>query len=279
MTTSRARPADELAGTVDQQPAPRPVLIERTVLDQQMARSREADPEPWGVLPALGPVLVSAAIIVVGQLVGRSLARHGHLPLGVAIGLNVGAEALMLGALLAFGRRIAARGGGWRTALGLDRIRATDWAPWGIGLAFVYLGRTVVSVVANVLTDGRATAQASNLHLTRPGPAEIVTLVLTVVVLAPITEELLFRGLLLRSFMRRLSFWPAALLSTALFGAFHVYEVHTLLGAVTLAVSVSVLGLGNCYLVRISGRLAPGIMVHAAFNAVAVAVAIVLAYR
>jgi membrane protease YdiL (CAAX protease family) len=255
------------------------VLIERTVLDQQMARSREADPEPWGVLPWLGPLLVSAAIIAVGQVVGRSMARHGHLPLGLAIGLNVGAEAVMLGAMLAFGRRIAARGGGWRTALGLDRIRARDWAPWGIGLGAVYLGRTVVGVVADVLTDGRATAQASNLHLSRPGPAEIVALVLTVVVLAPITEELTFRGLLLRSFMRRLSFWPAALLSTAIFGAFHVYEVHTVLGAVTLALSVSVLGLGNCYLVRISGRLTPGIMVHAAFNAVALGVAILLAYR
>ena len=121
-------------------------------------------------------------------------------------------------------------------------------------------------MVANGLSGGRALAQASNLHLRHVGAVEILGLVLVVVVLAPITEELMFRGLLLRSFMRRLSFWPAALISTALFAVFHVYEVHTVLGAVTLAASVGVLGLGNCWLVRITGRLTPGIMVHASLQ-------------
>ncbi|MDQ1660119.1 MAG: protease family protein [Blastococcus sp.] len=277
MTTSRSRPADELPGTAARQPAR--ALIERTILDQQVARAREADPRPWGVLPWLGPLLTSAAIIVVGQLVGGAVARQGRVPLGIGIGMTVAAEGLMMAALFAFGRGIAARGGGWRTALGLDRIRAADWAPWGLGLAFVYIGRSTVGLLANALSGGRALAQASNLHLTRPGPVAVLGLALTVVVLAPVTEELMFRGLLLRSFMHRLSFWPAALLSTALFGAMHVYEVRTALGAVTLATSVGVLGLGNCYLVRITGRLTPGIMVHAAFNAVALAVAVLLAYR
>jgi membrane protease YdiL (CAAX protease family) len=58
-----------------------------------------------------------------------------------------------------------------------------------------------------------------------------------------------------------------------------VYEVHTALGAVTLAASVGVLGLGNCYLVRITGRLTPGIMVHASFNAVVLAITVALSYR
>jgi uncharacterized protein len=31
------------------------------------------------------------------------------------------------------------------------------------------------------------------------------------------------------------------------------------------------LGLCNCYLVRITGRLTPGIMVHATYNALAIA--------
>jgi membrane protease YdiL (CAAX protease family) len=282
MTTSRPRPADGAAGTADQERAPAPparALIERTVLDQQVARGREADPQPWGVLPWLGPLLTFGAIIVVGQVVGDAVAGHGRIPVGIGIGMTVAAETLMLGALFAFGRAVAARGGGWRTAFGLDRIRAADWAPWGLGLAFVWIGRSTVGLLANALSEGRAMAQASNLHLTRPGPAAVVGLALTVVVLAPITEELMFRGLLLRSFMRRLSFWPAALLSTALFAAFHVYEVQTALGAVTLAASVAVLGLGNCYLVRITGRLTPGIMVHAAFNAVALAIAVLLAYR
>jgi membrane protease YdiL (CAAX protease family) len=255
---------------------PARVLIERTVLDQQMA---DADPRPWGVISWLGPLLTLTAIIAVGQTVGAVADRHGGVTRAVGIGMTAAAEGLMLIALLIVGRRIAVRGGGWRTALGLDRIRAGDWAPWGIGLGFIYLGRTLVGLLANALSDGKATAQASNLHLDHPGSAEIVALALIVVVLAPVSEELMFRGLLLRSFMRRLSFWPAALLSTALFSSFHVYEVRTALGAITLACSVGVLGLGNCYLVRITGRLTPGIMAHAAFNAVGLAIAVLLAYR
>jgi membrane protease YdiL (CAAX protease family) len=84
----------------------------------------------------------------------------------------------------------------------------------------------------------------------------------------------MFRGLLLRSFMRKLGFWPAALLSSLLFALFHVYEVSTLLGAVTLALSVGILGLGNCYVVRVTGRLAPAILIHATYNALALALAV-----
>jgi membrane protease YdiL (CAAX protease family) len=184
---------------------------------------------------------------------------------------------VLLAALLAFGRPIAARNGGWRPAFGLDRVRRSDWLPWITGIGFVFIGRNVVGLVANVLSGGKAAAQASNLQLAHPGPLSIAVLALTAVVLAPVAEEFMFRGLLLRTFMRRLSFWPAALLSTALFGLFHVYEVHTVLGAVTLAAEIAVLGLCNCYLVRISGRLTPGILVHASFNAIALAVAVAVA--
>jgi membrane protease YdiL (CAAX protease family) len=188
--------------------------------------------------------------------------------------LTIGAELLMLGALVAFGRPIAGRTGGWRAGFGLDWIRRIDWLPWITGFGFIYLGRTVISGLANGLTDGKALQQASNVHFGGVSPWAIALFGFVAVVLAPVTEELMFRGLLLRSFMRRMRFWPAALLSTALFALFHVYEVHTVIGAVTLACSVAVLGLGNSYLVRITGRLTPGIMAHACFNALALLVAI-----
>ena len=86
----------------------------------------------------------------------------------------------------------------------------------------------------------------------------------------------MFRGLMLRTFMRRLGFWTSAALSTALFAALHAPQVDTLAGALTLTASVGVLGLCNCYLVRITGRLTPGIMVHATYNALAVALVLAL---
>jgi membrane protease YdiL (CAAX protease family) len=42
------------------------------------------------------------------------------------------------------------------------------------------------------------------------------------VIVAPVTEELMFRGLILRGLMHRLSFTAAALLSSILFGAVHL---------------------------------------------------------
>ncbi|MCU1659424.1 MAG: Conserved rane protein of unknown function, partial [Pseudonocardiales bacterium] len=74
--------------------------------------------------------------------------------------------------------------------------------------------------------------------------------------------------------MRRMGFWPAALLSTLIFGGFHTYEVNTLVGAVTLALVVGAIGLTNCVLVRLTDRLTPGIFVHATLNGLAAAVLI-----
>jgi membrane protease YdiL (CAAX protease family) len=274
VTTSEDRTALAPSG-----PSPRTLLLERTVLDEQMRQSRRDDGRPWGVLPWLGPLLTLAALIVAGNLL------HAYAIPGSGVGrtlgdvaLAIGGEVVLIAALLGFGRPIARRNGGWRAALGLDRVRRSDWLPWITGFGFVFIGRNVVGVLANLLSDGKASGQASNVQLSHPGPLTIVVLALTAVVLAPVAEEFMFRGLLLRTFMRRLSFWPAALLSTALFGLFHVYEVHTLLGAGTLALEVAVLGLCNCYLVRITGRLTPGIMVHATFNALALVIAIVTAH-
>jgi uncharacterized protein len=277
-SSPQAGPAapDPAAGAAEGVPQAHRSLIERTVLDEQLRTARQTAPQSWGVRSWLGPLVSLAALIVgSGFLAGALPERGTGRTIGVAA-LSIGLELVLLAVLVAFGRPLAARGGGWRPTLGLDRVRRSDWLPWITGVGFAYLGRTVVSVVALALTGGRALAEASNLTGGDGSVVSIVVLVVVAVVLAPIAEELMFRGLLLRTFMHRMSFWPAALLSTLLFGGFHMYEVGTLTGAVTLACSVGVLGLVNCYLVRITGRLTPGIMVHATYNALAVAVVLLL---
>ena len=84
----------------------------------------------------------------------------------------------------------------------------------------------------------------------------------------------MFRGLLLRTFMRRMSLLAGrGALDRAVRRLPRLRGEHRR-GALTLAFSVGVLGLVNCYLVRITGRLTPGIMVHASFNALALVVAL-----
>lgn len=286
MTTLEPRPPDEPsrgtgrpavpAGAGLAAPGVQPRLLERVVLDQQVAANRAADPRPWGLRSWLGPVLSLAVLVVVSSVIAAALPEQGTgATIGVAA-LSIGLQLVLLGVLLAFGRPLAARGGGWATALGLDRLRRSDWLPWITGVGFAFLGRTIVGVLAFALSDGRAAEEASNLTGGDRDLTSIIVLVLVAVLLAPIAEELMFRGLLLRTFMHRFRFWPAAALSSVLFGAFHVYEVDTLTGAITLACSVGMLGLVNCYLVRITGRLTPGIMVHATYNALAVATVLLL---
>ena len=254
------------------------LLVARTVLDEPAQAARERDPRAWGAWTWLGPLLVLAAIVAVGEVVIPVVApRDGTGRTVVGVATAVGGELLLLAALLAFGRAVAARAGGWRAAFGFDRIRRRDLLPWILGFAMIYACRTAVVVVAAVLTDGRAVREANNLVTGSPTVLSVVVLTVTVVVLAPVTEELMFRGLLLRSFLRRMSFWPAALLSSLLFALFHVFADDTLLGAVTLAVSVGVLGLGNCFVVRMTGRLTAAMMIHATANAVALAIAFTVA--
>lgn len=130
--------------------------------------------------------------------------------------------------------------------------------------------RLVVLIVANGATHGKAARQASNLPYRHLSAAALVVLGVAVVGCAPICEEFMFRGVILRSFMQRLSFWPAAVLSSLLFGAFHAYEVSTAAGAVTLTLATGTLGLVNCVLVRLTDNLVPGILTHAVTNGLSV---------
>jgi membrane protease YdiL (CAAX protease family) len=254
--------------------------MQRAVLDEQMAASRRLDPRPWGIGPWLGPLLImagTAAVLVVVSLMVLGEPDSG-LSMTAAL-LSVAAQVALLIALVPFARQIAARGGGWRTGLGLDRIRRSDWLPWVLGVALVFLGRLVVGVVLVALAGSQDAAVTGNLQgvaVDQPRLGPLSVFALAVVVLAPIAEEVLFRGLLLRTFMRRLRFWPAALLSTALFAAFHLYQAPTVFAAVAVFASISVLGLGACYLVRVTGRLTPGMLVHATLNAVALLFAVLL---
>ena len=278
MTALSNPPSGEPATTAPVDPAPQSErgLIERTVLDEQVAASQQGERQSWGVRSWLGPLVSLAALIVLSSVAAAALPGDGTARTVGLVAVSIGMELVLFAVLWAFGRSLAARGGGWRNALGLDWVRGSDWLPWITGVGFAFLGRTVVGILATALTDGRALGEASNLTGGDDDVVSIIVLVLVAVVLAPVAEELMFRGLLLRTFMHRMRFWPAALLSTLLFGAFHMYEVDTFAGAITLACTVGMLGLVNCYLVRITGRLTPGIMVHATYNALAVAVVLLV---
>jgi membrane protease YdiL (CAAX protease family) len=243
-------------------------------LDVSVAALRERDPAPWGRRPVVVPIVATVVLIVAGQILAQFAPAHGSSRVVYAAVLSLGIEAVLAGALYFAGRSVAARAGGWGAAFGWRRPVWSDLVVALVAFCAATGIRVALGVALNLASNGRATKQAMNLHPHSVTPLGVTALFLLAVVAAPLTEEFMFRGLLLRTFMRRWSFWPAALTSAAIFGLFHTYEVSTLLGAATLAISVGAMGLVNCVVVRRTDRLAPAIMVHAASNALALVIAI-----
>jgi membrane protease YdiL (CAAX protease family) len=93
--------------------------------------------------------------------------------------------------------------------------------------------------------------------------AGVLLLFLVVAILAPIAEEIFFRGLVLRSIERRLGTRWAIVGSAALFGAAHFEPLQF--------PALFAFGLVAAFLATRTDRLGPAIWAHVAFNSVAVA--------
>jgi membrane protease YdiL (CAAX protease family) len=79
------------------------------------------------------------------------------------------------------------------------------------------------------------------------------------VAFAPFAEEYLFRGLLYKALDREWGGWPAILGSAAFFAIYH---------PVISWLPVTLLGITNAILFKRTGRLAPAVVLHMAYNAV-----------
>jgi uncharacterized protein len=248
-------------------PDPRPRL------DVAISRMRAHDPRPWGWRPAILPAIALVLLVVVTSLIAAVLDPGSYAAaLTYTALLEGGLYAVLTAVVIYSGREVARRYGGFGNAFGLRKPVWRDLAWVAAGIGMVLVARIAISVVAYQLGGTRALQQSQNLQVSHPRVGVLILLGLVACVAAPAIEETIFRGLLLRTLMWRLGFWPAALLSSVLFGAFHTYEVSTLAGALVLASVTASLGLVNCLLVRWTERLTPGIGVHTLFNALAVVV-------
>ncbi|HVM27559.1 MAG TPA: CPBP family intramembrane glutamic endopeptidase [Mycobacteriales bacterium] len=238
-------------------------------LDARIEEIRAQEGRSWGVGDALLAVLVVPLLAtVVAGLVDLGL------PVPDAVTLLVASVALCGLAVLA-GRRAAAQSGGWEAALGLDLPEWRDaWRVVGWTVALALSMVAAVGLLLLLVPPLRDAEPESNVGIVAGQP--LWTLLLTAVAavtIAPVVEELLFRGIALRGFMLRLGFWPAAVVSTAFFAVLHVQRLAA--GSVIVVVAIGVLGLGLCVLARRTGRLGPGIGVHALYNAVVFAWAVI----
>jgi membrane protease YdiL (CAAX protease family) len=237
-------------------------------LDRAVAETPDAG---WSVRLGLYPVLALVAVLLAeaALLAGTGWRPHGlprYLGFSVAALLHYAAA---LAVIATMGRVALRSSGGWGPAFGWSRPKLIDLALGAGGAVAEYLGRIAVILVLVVAVPALRGRAESNLDLSGRPTAEIVLLIILAVAIAPPVEELIFRGVLLRALMRRIRFWPAALVSSVLFAALHLYEVHTGAAMVLLFASILVFGIGQCLLVRWTGRLATSITAHAVSNAAA----------
>jgi len=236
-------------------------------LDARVAQLRVQPGRSWGAGQAVLAVLAVPAVL----LLLRGL--HLLLPELSAVALSVLGTAALAGVVVLLARPAAQESGRWSDAFGLD---LPQWADSGRVLGWAVLltlGPLAVLAGLRWAVPGLAGAVPDNASFLRyQPPMALLGYVLLAVTVAPVLEELLFRGLVLRGLMLRLGFWPAALVSSAGFGLFHAQDAGP--GSTLLIVALAVLGLGLCVLTRRTGRLGPAIGVHAVRNAVAVYLAV-----
>jgi membrane protease YdiL (CAAX protease family) len=184
---------------------------------------------------------------------------------------------LVLAATLLVWLRAAHKG--WWRAVGWpapgERVRE---AAVGVGLGLVsQVGvTTVAALTAFILATvaGTSVEVPPQVQSTLTG-WEAAALVVYAVIVAPPTEELIFRGLLYHSVADRHGFWPGAAASAIPFGLIHVIP-GAALGVGVLVFTMMVTGVFWAWIHRRRRNLLVNIAIHATFNAVGVLVTLQL---
>lgn len=145
----------------------------------------------------------------------------------------------------------------------------TTWSDAPIGLVIGVVCQIVlvplVTLPVFLLSDvdEDALAEPARELTDRATGAGVVVLVLVVVVMAPLAEEVFYRGLVQRSLARRWPIWPAMIVTSLVFAASHFQALQfPALAAFGLVLSV---------IAHRTGRLGLNTWAHVGFNATTVA--------
>ncbi len=230
---------------------------------------RFAEPEDHPSLPisaALGALAILMVSLVVGKLVVESLVDQDW-PLGVYIGIS---------AVLSYGPSIA-----WgvfvRRKWGAGRLAALGWTfrwsdlGWGpLTWLAAIVSQSVLAAVVLIFDI----PLSSNIDATGEFDTDRAYLIATLVaavIAAPIVEEIVFRGLVMRGFLSRMGPVAAIALQGVLFGVAHFDPVRGT-GNVGLVMVLSGVGIAFGASAYLTHRLGPTVIAHAIFNGVVFAI-------
>ena len=216
-------------------------------------------------------VVLTIVVAVIFNARGELDARNPWYMLVSQLGLWVG----FVGAVVVASRRNGT--GSLARDFGLSWPR---WSDIGHGLGGGLLGRVIPTVVAilavlagNGLGSPNSTARQVD-GLNPEGTAGWIVLALLLVVGAPFVEELFFRGLIQGAFTRRVGTVSAIFVTAVIFSFAHVLNEGPFAPLILFPAAL-ILG----YLRLRSGKLAPGMVAHSTFNALAFVLLAIPAFR
>jgi uncharacterized protein len=216
----------------------------------------------------MGPVALVAALVattVVGAIalpIIHGLGGNTSDPNkgGVAIALTYLQDAVFIGTVLLLARAGATRPPRPRD-LGIripDRRTTVRWVVIAVVVYFVFSG--VFSSLVH--PDNDNLFHSLGVHRSQTGT--VAALAILVCVLAPIAEELLFRGFMFATLVRWRGPWVAATIVGLLFGAIHAFGTPAI-----LLIQLAVLGFLFSVVRWKTGSILPTIGLHAVNNSLA----------
>ena len=216
----------------------------------------------WGP----GRVVVGILVLLVLSLIEVGVVSIFDPDLD-SLGGRLAAQALLAVTLIGIAYWVAAErgspGGVAGTTLGLKRPLRSPYA----FAAAAYIAYVLVALAYGALVHPHQKDITRDLGF---GHGDLGTVVagLLIVVAAPISEEIFFRGFIFGGFRTKLSFPVAGLLSAAIFGLFH----YTGGGSEAVIPQLAFLGLALAWVYEETGSIYPTIALHMLNNAFAFAV-------
>ena len=205
----------------------------------------------WLFITILLSLVVALATVALGYSVDDS-------PPGVTIAEVFAQDFAMIAAVLLLAS-LAGRVRG--SHLGLVRVQVGKAIGAMIAVWVGFLAFSLIWKVAIGLDDPQTLPDKLGIA---GSDVRLVLVVLIITVLAPLGEELLFRGYIFGALRNWRGFWPAAIVTGLVFGAVHIGS-----SPIGYALPLAIFGFGLCLLYHWTGSLYPCIALHACNNAVA----------
>jgi membrane protease YdiL (CAAX protease family) len=242
------------------------VLMWRLVLSPA-ARARRTPPAlvRWDV--ALGDFFVFLFFVIAGSFLGAVIASliGKRLPIGgdeVTVFNGAGAQlGMLVGAAFYLTRP---ERGSLNSIPGRAGIFASGVATFLVSLPLLLLTSKLSEVVLQAFSLPVERQSLIAMFANAESPWMLITLIVLAIVMAPVTEELVFRGGLFRYCRTRMPRWASLLVPALLFASLHVNWV-TLEGLASFA-PLAVLAIMFSLAYERTGHIGTPMVAHALFN-------------